>query len=278
MLAFWNFLKGSLEMIASKIKAERHASELLSKYYLSDPARIDLRDILGSEGIYYKERESNYATGSLLRHKNHGQIIVNSKVKDNGQRRFIIAHELGHWLMHPNIPVFNCDHTKFKYWNKEVNLIEKEANWFASDFLMPKKTFIELCSNRTISYDLLMDLSSYFQSSITATAIRFAIHGNESIMVVYCSDGIGKWSYPSHDFAFSFFGKYPPIPESSLAFDVLKDFNTPDREDVTKTIDWFPNDRSVKEDSYIKELVIPMPKYKGCLLILWQHDLNFEDF
>ena len=107
-------------MIASKLKAERYASELLSKYYLSDPAQIDLRDILGSENIYYKERETNYSAGSLLRHKNYAQILVNSRIKDNGQKRFIIAHELGHWLMHPNIPVFNCDHKKFRYWNKEI--------------------------------------------------------------------------------------------------------------------------------------------------------------
>lgn len=265
-------------MIASRLKAERFATDFLQKYYLVDPSNLDLTDILGAEGIFFQERKTSYSQGSLIRHKNSAQILVNSDIKSNGQKRFVIAHELGHWLMHPNIPLFNCDHTKFKYWNKEINLLEKEANWFASDFLMPKDIFHKQCVINQDSSSILSELADHFRTSLTATAIRFADHGIDPIRLAYCSNGTVRWTYASKDFKFDFYGKYQNYPQSSLVYNILTDLErTPERIDVVKTIDWFPNDRSVPEDSYLNEAVYPMPSYAGCLVVLWEHELNFKE-
>lgn len=88
-------------------------------------------------------------------------VIVLNKNFSNDRKRFTIAHELGHLLMHsvnnPAIP----SHRKKK--------IEDEANIFASEFLMPKEAI------RNSLYDLrlshLVELKRYWLTSM-ASIIR----------------------------------------------------------------------------------------------------------
>jgi len=261
-------------MIASKIKSEKSATKFLEKYYLEDPAEINLLGILGYENIFYQEREIESSLGSLIRHKKRGQILINSRVKDTNQKRFIIAHELGHWVLHENMPVFNCDHSKFKYWSKEISLIEKEANWFASEFLMPQPSFIKFCEGKSLSINLVSDISKRYKVSLTATAIRLANCGSKSIMVIYSKNNRMSWSSYSNNFRFSFYGKNLPVPNKSLTFKLLEDFKYKKREDVVLAKEWFPNDHSVQKDSYLQEIVFPMPNYQSCLTILWEYELN----
>ncbi len=264
-------------MIANKNKAERLANEFLKKYYLKDPSRINLIDILGAERLFYQERSIKSSLGSLIRHKEYGQILINKSVTDKNQKRFIISHELGHWICHDDIPIFNCDHSKFKYWNKQISLIEKEANWFASEFLMPRQMFFHLCKGKKLSSDLIKSLSTYFKTSLTSTCIKFSDCGNESIAVVFSQSNNIIWSSFSKDFEYSFYGKDNIIPSTSITADYFKTQHISADAEVILAKDWFPRDEAIKDDKYLYEIVFPMPSYNACITLLWQHELNFEN-
>ena len=87
--------------------------------------------------IYAKEFFSDSFFGlSLIDNKSDKVIVVNTWNKISVERRkFTVAHELGHILLHENSYQENI--------TDENPQEEQEANRFASYFLMPKKMFIE---------------------------------------------------------------------------------------------------------------------------------------
>lgn len=90
-------------------------------------------------------------------------VIVINKNFSNDRKRFTIAHELGHLLMHsinnPAIP----DHRNSK--------LENEANTFASEFLMPENAIKNSLYDLRLSY--LVELKRYWLTSM-ASIIRRA--------------------------------------------------------------------------------------------------------
>lgn len=79
-------------------------------------------------------------------------IIINNNIP-NSRKRFTIAHELGHLLMHYKGSLL-----------KESRDLEKEANRFASEFLMPLKDIrLELFN---LNEEKLFSLKSYWKVSI----------------------------------------------------------------------------------------------------------------
>ena len=93
--------------------------------------------------IYAKEFFSDSFFGlSLLDNKDDRAIVVNTWNKISVERRkFTVAHELGHILLHEKSYQENI--------TDEDNVEESEANRFASYFLMPYKSFI----NEWCKYD-----------------------------------------------------------------------------------------------------------------------------
>ncbi len=92
---------------------------------------------------------------------NNTPFIILSEDKDNGIRsRFDIAHELGHIILHKNISdIENLNTEDFKR-------IEKEANIFASNFLMPQETFSrEVVS---VAFDNFIALKKRWKVSIAS--------------------------------------------------------------------------------------------------------------
>ena len=92
-------------------------------------------------------------------------VVMRNDSKSSVRCRFDLAHELGHLIMHKGIT--NCVH--------ENPLIEKQANHFASCFLLPKETFINefpLFTRRRVPWDRLFDLKMRWKVSIAALIMR----------------------------------------------------------------------------------------------------------
>jgi Zn-dependent peptidase ImmA (M78 family)/DNA-binding Xre family transcriptional regulator len=85
-------------------------------------------------------------------------VIRNSSKRSPCRYRFDLAHELGHLLMHDGI-VTGCKET------------EKQANAFASSFLMPKVTFI----NATRKYPLVKGVKSLNWTNIYKLKLYFKV-------------------------------------------------------------------------------------------------------
>ncbi len=94
-------------------------------------------------------------------------IVIRNNAKNSPCRyRFDLAHELGHLVMHDGI-VTGCKET------------EKQANFFASSFLMPSSTFYNasrqfplIKGTRSLNWQSLNKLKLYFKVSFKALLYR----------------------------------------------------------------------------------------------------------
>lgn len=106
-------------------------------------------------------------------------ISYNQNQKNKSRERFTIAHELGHFLLHSNKPIFIDKNPKVMFRNNASSsgeqLQEKEANHFAAALLMPKKLIkieIDKMSNDIINP--IKYLSRLFKVSEQAMSFRLA--------------------------------------------------------------------------------------------------------
>lgn len=88
-------------------------------------------------------------------------IYINA-CKGNGRDRFTCTHELGHLVLHPNVPLTRTAHTTP---HKAYEDSEWQANIFASEFLMPEKEIIHCKTIR--------EAVERFNVSETAARVRF---------------------------------------------------------------------------------------------------------
>src|SRR5690606_13578869 len=72
------------------------------------------------------------ALGALVGDGRHWMIIVNQRTnRSESRRRFTIAHELGHYMLHRELSHhFLCS-------PRDRSRMEREANYFAAELLMP---------------------------------------------------------------------------------------------------------------------------------------------
>jgi len=88
-----------------------------------------------------------YINGETNHEYGHDKIILVNKKESFFHQRFVIAHELAHYLFdflgkdEYSNPKIRFSDTYYK--NQHETLEEKRANRFAASILMPKNTFIE---------------------------------------------------------------------------------------------------------------------------------------
>jgi len=95
-------------------------------------------------------------------------IILGNQQKSFVRRNFDLAHELGHLLLHAKREINNLD-------KKEFDQLEKEANLFASYFLLPTNEFLSDLRDikKNISNpDAYIELKKKWKVSISALAYR----------------------------------------------------------------------------------------------------------
>ena len=150
-------------------------------------APIPLKEIVKSLGVeIHQEAVEDDLSGFLYRdHKRNLTIIgVNADHPPN-RKKFTIAHELGHYLLHD----FDDVHVdrQFKVWlrnetsSQGTDDEEKEANLFAAEILMPAR-FIEADVQQIGNFDLLNekvieDLAKRYGVSSQAMTFRLAYLG-----------------------------------------------------------------------------------------------------
>ena len=115
--------------------------------------------LLESRGIItYEINENEKFDGvSFMTDKGYAVIVVNKNMS-NDRKRFTIAHELGHLLLHNGFPIST-------YRDKET-----EANNFASEFLMPANTIKS--EIRYLKMNNLYDLKKYWLTSMSSIIRR----------------------------------------------------------------------------------------------------------
>lgn len=131
-------------------------------------------DILVCPGCY-----GNCFTGMLRHVSGEFQIFLNlDKLRSikYSRSRFTFAHELGHYFIDQHRKTlkaglslsYDRDLTYFSN-----NPVEKEANHFATNLLMPKQRFIADASKLEIGAEAIRELAKKYKTSLTSTAIQY---------------------------------------------------------------------------------------------------------
>ena len=142
----------------SGINTEELAMHIRNKYRLGVSPISDICNFLERNGVFIYEWNSpndEFDGVSLITDAGNHLVIVNRN-RSNDRIRFTLAHELGHILMHeyPNYPVFS---------NRDK---EKEANSFASEFLIPTQMAKRNLAN--VKLGQLPELKKYWQVSMAS--------------------------------------------------------------------------------------------------------------
>ncbi len=108
---------------------------LVQKYETRDP--IKLAKHLNIHVIY--KQYSPHTKGYYIKILNNKFIVVNSTLDEYSQR-IVLAHELGHAVLHSSEPIcFIREYTLFP-----IGIYEREANKFAADLLIDNDVIKEM--------------------------------------------------------------------------------------------------------------------------------------
>jgi Zn-dependent peptidase ImmA (M78 family) len=116
---------------------------ILEKYLNQEIPPVPIKKIISDFGIFLKEEpaEDSLSGFILIDSENKRTIIGVNRNHHDKRKRFSMAHELGHYLLHHNEGVHIDHKVKIMLRNEDsrkgINSREKEANLFAAELLMP---------------------------------------------------------------------------------------------------------------------------------------------
>ena len=202
---------GAAQTLTGSIAASHVIKWLRAWYSTGMPDAIDLeivRQMLPSTPYGTGVREIKQPVqfnedafeGMLARDPNDHEvwgIAYNGRSRPERQR-FTIAHELGHFILHRGQQQsFNCDKESVYSGIDTIRAIEREADDFASNLLMPGDLLRDWISNQRIDLRVLSGIAKRFQVSFEALCIRFIKFTTQRAILVYWDNGFVKYEWRS---------------------------------------------------------------------------------
>lgn len=247
--------------------------KLLKELGITLPEEIDIEAIAEfcQATIIYERLRGSAAR--IMGVRNRVFIIVDSQARHERQR-FSAAHELGHWMQdRGKLATFSCTEKDFlTEWSQDNP--ERRANRYAADLLLPQFMFEPLAKNREITFQTVRDLSSRFQTSLTATAIRLVELGSFPAMLV-CSGRKGRcWYFRGSDIPDAIQLRESPGTYTD-AHDLLLGNSTSNQPVDVQSDDWFTHPRS--RYYFIREHSLKIKDDLVLSLLWWKNESQLLD-
>lgn len=202
----------------NKAGAFAAAANLWDLYGLTRPADLVLEDLAYAMGVFVVEAPLDSAEARLVRRGKRGLIRVRQDIAEVGRKRFATAHELGHWVLHERISQVLACTSEDMVKQYKASEPEIEASYFASALLMPEKLFRPMIRGQLPAFDVIKQLALTFNTSITATAVRFVELSTEYCAVVISEGDRIRWGRASEGLEEAFrLEPGSPLPEMSAA-------------------------------------------------------------
>jgi len=127
--------------------------------------------------------------GYLVCQEGYKLIFVSSKIQNFDRRKFVISHEIGHFLLHRD-NLYCCSNVS-EIGLSSINTSgqEYEANQFASEYLMPLKELTPLIPLQSLHFSDISQIADYFDVSMTFAALRAIRVSNTEDEILICYDG-----------------------------------------------------------------------------------------
>jgi len=179
----------------------------------------DLVGLASRLGLEVREVDADGFDGALVRVRELplGAIAIRKSIREPGRKNFTIAHEIGHFLLpgHDQTELI-CTSTDVGNWSDTARQIEREADAFAAEVLMPKALVERMIETAAPSLELLEGIARRFRASLSAAAWRYCDLTKEPCAIVWSKEGRIAWSKHSESFGFSL-PKAVPIGNGTLA-------------------------------------------------------------
>lgn len=140
--------------------------------------------------------------GALVRNPdahNEWGILYKPHPNRTERQRFTIAHEMGHFVLHRALQDdFRCDMAAVNTGQSDKRNIERDANAFASNLLMPRDVLRDfLGDQRKVTLHLLSEIAGRFKVSFEALCLRFIETTNQRAILLYWDNGFLKYQWAS---------------------------------------------------------------------------------
>ncbi len=172
--------------MTSNSKLEKNAEQIVQIRGIKAPENIDLEAIALTLGAKVKERPLTGSEARIIGNNDKAIITLNSK-SNLERKRFSLGHEIGHWQRHRGMD-FACLHEDIGNPSGKTKQKEREADRFSANLLMPWFLFKPIAQSYAhVDFKAISELSSRFQTSFIATAIRF-VESNVIPTIIVCHD------------------------------------------------------------------------------------------
>lgn len=161
-----------------KSKAEREATKVWNK--AGRPVPVPVNDIIRDYGLALQESAlEDSISGMMVTKENGTAVVVINQDHHENRKRFSMAHELGHYLLHRSSRSIFVDASEQKFYRDAeastgTKLQEIEANAFAAELLMPQESIEERVSETLTMLDepIIERLADEFHVSQSAMIFR----------------------------------------------------------------------------------------------------------
>ncbi len=249
------------------VRAEAKSLAVLRRFCIEEP-NFDI--FVLAEALEIDVVVGGVSTGDariVRTESGRGIIRLNRAITEPFRQRFSIAHEIGHWEMHPHISQgYLCTAANLRDYGESPE--EAEANWFAATLLMPKFLLPAAGFREDPSFAVLSKLAREFGTSLTAAARRFVQLSKQPVVLVASSQRRVSWIARSDFAKYYFVRPGTMVPEDTVTADVIKAKATDCRAEKLSPSSWFP-ELEFDRDAELFEEVKYSPAYDGALTLLW---------
>ncbi|MCL2722484.1 MAG: XRE family transcriptional regulator [Treponema sp.] len=170
---------------------KNHAEKIVYKHGFTE-FPIDPIKIAKNENIEVKPKDDCFEgiSGSLLKVGDQFGIMYSTFYSNKGFENFSIAHELGHYFLDGHSEFLfnstNIHQSNANFFSSDQH--EREADIFAASLLMPEDMFKENLWKFEKGLDGIIDIAKLCNTSLTATAIRYAELTDDFIIIIISSN------------------------------------------------------------------------------------------
>jgi Zn-dependent peptidase ImmA (M78 family) len=126
-------------VVDREIEAARRALERFAALYGCERAPVPVEDVADSLcGLRVVEVDGIAESGMLLPQLREVRVNARECAQAPRRRRFTVAHEIGHWLLHAQGAVPRTVWCRITDGSEPGDALEREANRFAAELLMPE--------------------------------------------------------------------------------------------------------------------------------------------
>ena len=213
-------------------EVRRCASDLLARLSVTT-IPVDPVQIAHHQGLAVAEGPlPSGVYGALWKKGNRFGIIVSDACPTPGHRRFSLAHELGHYHIDGHLDAMFAGDTERvesagEFLQDGKSPLEREADWFASELLVPASQLGSRIDEQPASIGTLQSLADEFQTSLTMMAIRHAELTGRATASILSRDGRVEWVFFSrrlarHDWSRAL-RRGDPVPPGTATLSLARD-------------------------------------------------------